>query len=59
LQAAWATHQANQDAIDEAVEVTAFLKSVNEPGWVAFEITTSGMACGPVCNTTWTVLDLG
>jgi len=58
LQAAWAAHQAIQDAADEAVDVIAFLKSVDQPGWVAFEITTSGMACGPVCNTTWTVLDL-
>jgi len=25
---------------------------------VAFEITTKGMACGPVWSTNWTVLDL-
>ena len=58
LQAQWAAHAAIQDAADESVDVVAFLKSVDQPGWVAFEITSCGMACGPVCNTTWTVLDL-
>ena len=58
LQAQWAAHVAIQDAADEGVDVVAFLKSVDKPGWVAFEITSCGMACGPVCNTTWTVLDL-
>ena len=54
LQAHWAI----QDAADEVVDVVAFLNSVDHPGWVAFEITTSGFACGPVSTTTWTVLDL-
>jgi hypothetical protein len=55
----WAAHIAIQDAADEGVDVVAFLKSVDQPGWVAFEITSCGMACGPVSSTTWTVLDLG
>jgi hypothetical protein len=42
----------------EELQVVAFLKSVDQPAWVAFEITSCGMACGPVCSTTWTVLDL-
>ena len=58
LQAQWAAHLAIQDAADEAVDVVAFLNSVDHPGWVAFEITTCGFACGPVSTTTWTVLDL-
>ena len=58
LQLQWAAHLAIQDAADESVDVVAFLKSVDMPCWVAFEITTSGMACGPVSETTWTVLDL-
>lgn len=58
LQAAWAAHLAIQDAAEECVDIPAFLQSVDQPGWVAFAITSCGMACGPVCNTTWTVLDL-
>ncbi len=58
LQAQWAAHLAIQDAADEAVDVVAFLKSVEHPGWVAFEITTCRFACGPVSTTIWTVLDL-
>jgi hypothetical protein len=58
LTAQWAAHGAIQDAADEGVDVVAFLRSVNRVGWVAFDITSCGMACGPVCSTTWTVLDL-
>ena len=58
LQAKWAAHLAIQDAAEEAVDVVAFLNSVDYPGWVAFEITTCGFACGPVSTTTWTVLNL-
>ncbi len=57
-QAQWADHLAIQDAADEAVDVVAFLKSEEHPGWLAFEITTCGFACGPVSTTTWTVLGL-
>jgi hypothetical protein len=38
--------------------VVAFLKSVDKPNWVVFEITTCGFACGQLRSTTWTVLDL-
>jgi len=58
LQPQWAAHVAIQDAADESVDVVAFLKSVEQPNWVAFEITTCGFAWGPVSSTTWTVLDL-
>jgi hypothetical protein len=58
LQDAWAAYTAKVEAEDENYDVAGFLSSVEQPGWVAFEITTSGMACGPVSETTWTVLDL-
>ena len=58
LQAQWAAYVAIQDALNEGVDVVAFLKGVDEPGYVAFEITSCGFACGPVSSTTWTVLDL-
>ena len=58
LQPQWAAHVAIQDALDDGVDVVAFLKSVDKPGWVAFEVTSCGFACGPVSSTTWTVLDL-
>ena len=58
LSSLWAAHWAIQEAADEGVDVVAFLRGVNMAGWVAFEITSCGMACGPVCSTTWTVLDL-
>ena len=52
LQPQWAAHVAIQDAADESVDVEAFLRSVDKPNWVAFEITTCGFACGPVSSTT-------
>ena len=58
LKAHWFAHVAIQDAADEGVDVVGFLKSIDKPDWVAFEVTTCGIACGPVCSTTWTVLDL-
>jgi hypothetical protein len=58
LQPHWVAHVANQDAAEEGVDVVAFLESIDQPCWVAFEITTCGFACGPVSSTTWTVLDL-
>jgi hypothetical protein len=58
LQPLWQAHLEAQAAADEGAEVVAFLRSVERQNWVAFEITTCGMACGPVWNTAWTVLDL-
>ena len=54
----WEAHLAKQEAAEEGADVAAFLQAVDRPGWVAFQITTCGMACGPVWETTWTVLDL-
>lgn len=58
LQVAWDAYLAQVESEDGDLDVAAFLESVEQPGWVAFEITTCGIACGPVWETTWTVLDL-
>ena len=58
LQTAWDNYVAKADYEDTSIDVAAFLKDVEQPGWVAFEVNTFGMACGPVWETTWTVLDL-
>jgi hypothetical protein len=58
LQPSWESHLQAQMAADEGADVVGFLRSLERPNWVAFEITTFGMACGPVSSTTWTVLDL-
>jgi hypothetical protein len=55
----WQEHLEAQEAADEGADVVSFLRSLERPNWVAFEITTCGMACGPVWSTNWTVLDLG
>lgn len=35
-----------------------FLSGYNNPNWVVFELTTSGIACGPMSSTIWYVIDL-
>jgi hypothetical protein len=58
LKPLWQAHLEAQEAEDEGADVVRFLQSVEWPNWVAFEITTCGIACGPVWSTAWTVLDL-
>ena len=58
LQPLWQAHLEAKAAAEEGADVVAFLRSVERPNLVAFEITTCGMACGPVWSTAWTVLDL-
>lgn len=58
LQNAWDAYLAQVEAEDGDLDVPAFLESVDQPGWVAFEVNSFGMACGPVWETSWTVLDL-
>ena len=58
LEAAWQAYANKVDAEDGDLDVAAFLEGVDMPGWVAFEVNSFGMACGPVWETTWTVLDL-
>ena len=58
LQESWLVYvkQVEDDGGD--LDITVFLENVEQPGWIAFEVVSYGMACGPICETTWTVLDL-
>ena len=58
LQTAWDAYAIKTDEADGDLDVAAFLMEVDMPGWVAFQVNSFGMACGPVWETTWTVLDL-
>lgn len=55
--AAGRAHLEAQAAADEGADVVGFLRSLERPNWVAFEITTCDMACEPVWSTAWTELD--
>jgi hypothetical protein len=58
LKQLWQKYRKAQLAADDLLDIAAFLRSVELPNWVAFEITTRGMACGPVWSREWTVLEL-
>lgn len=55
----WEAHLESQLHADDGPDVVAFLQALQRPNWVAFEVSSFGMACGPVWSTTWTILDLG
>ncbi|WP_245407242.1 hypothetical protein [Synechococcus sp. WH 8020] len=59
LQQAWDRYWNKLQDHGGDLDITSFLESIDQPNWVAFEITVSGMACGPITQTSWTVLDLG
>ena len=48
------------NALDDEydIDLNKFFESVEEDCWVCFEITTGGMACGPVWTTVWYVIDM-
>ena len=58
LKMAWDAYLNGLDPDDYDIDIDAFLSSVEQEGWVAFCITSHGMACGPVSQTIWVVLDL-
>jgi len=58
LRSLWDSYVEKQDQDDEFYDANEFFTAINEPTWVAFEITTSGMACGPVSSTAWVVIDM-
>ena len=58
LKPLWQKYLAAQEAAEDLLDIPAFLRSVELPNWVAFELTTRGMACGPVWSQEWTVLEL-
>jgi hypothetical protein len=54
LKTLWEAYAAKTEDID----LDEFLDSVNHQSWVAFKITTSGMACGPGSSTWIIVIDM-
>jgi len=38
-------------------DLVKFLEEYNSSEWIVYAITESGIACGPVSNTTWFVVD--
>ena len=60
LEVAWSDYVARVDASDDedGLDANAFLGSVESDSLVAFCVTSCGMACGPVSETMWVVLDV-
>ena len=57
LEAKWKHYEAHVSE-EDGIEIEAFLESVELPNHVCFEITTSGIACGPCSSTVWYVIDM-
>ena len=57
LEAKW-QHYVEQLAEDDFTVMAEFFEAIDLPNHVCFEITTSGMACGPVSSTAWFVIDM-
>jgi hypothetical protein len=58
LETAWTNYMQNLDE-EDYFEMEEFLASLDLKNHVCFEITTRGIACGPVITTVWFVIDLG
>lgn len=58
LKPLWQKYLAAQEAAEDLLDITAILRSVELPNWVAIEITTRAVACRPVWSQEWTVLEL-
>ena len=58
LQSQWDAYLAKVEASDDFLSIADFLRGINNSGWVAFAITTSGIACGPVSSTAWYVFNV-
>jgi hypothetical protein len=58
LQEAWDEYASRPDVEEEGADVDAFLGSIEQDGLMAFCFTSHGIACGPVSETVWVVLDL-
>lgn len=61
LQAAWTAYVARIEVSDddEMLDANDFLVGFESDTLVAFCLTSHSMACGPVAETIWVVLDLG
>lgn len=57
MKAFWSEYVAGMSE-DDGYEIEVFLSSIDKPNWVAYEITTSGMGCGPMSSTSWKVIDM-
>ena len=63
LEAAWAQfleefEQDEDGGFLMCDDLKKFLTNYVAPNWSVFEITTSGMSCGPTSSTVWLVIDL-
>jgi hypothetical protein len=58
LKSLWAKYLAAQEADEHLLDIMAIHRSVELPNWVVLEITTRGMARGPVWSQEWTLLKL-
>ncbi len=61
LQAAWTAYVDRIEATDddEMLDADDFLDGFESDTLVAFCLTSQSLACGPVAETIWVVLDLG
>jgi len=55
---AWDAYSASIDEDEDWVDIPAFLSGIQQPNWVTFAITTSGMSCGPASSTVYIVIDM-
>ena len=53
----WDAYVKKVDEADEGYDIKEFLRGIKNENLVCFEITTGGMACGPVWSTVWFVID--
>ncbi len=54
----WERYGEVVEAGEEWYDPDEFLGGLEKRNWVAFSITTSGIACGPVTSTVWIVIDM-
>lgn len=57
LKKAWDNAVRESDGANSLI-LKKLLREYAAPNWCAFEVTTSGVACGPVSSTAWIILDL-
>jgi len=57
LKTKWEEYIEKIETKDECIDIIDFLNSVNSDSLVCFEISTSGVSCGPFATTVWFVID--
>ena len=58
LEQAWVKYVEKVETDDDYLDVAEFIESNSIGSLVCFEITTHGMACGPISSTVWYVIDM-